>query len=52
MEALAELVSSRAGLDRDRVVATLGGPGPLDEAGLLALAQAGEAIKQEVAHAC
>jgi hypothetical protein len=52
MEALAELVSSRAGLDRDRVLATLGGPGPLDEAGLLALAQAGEAIKQEVAHAC
>ena len=52
VESLADLVSERAGVDRDQVLATLAGPGPLDEAGLLALAQAAEAIKREVAHAC
>jgi hypothetical protein len=48
---LADAAAGKAGVDRGLVLATLAGPPPADEAGLVALAQAADAIRQEVTHA-
>jgi hypothetical protein len=48
---LADVATARTGLDRNHVHATLAGPPPVNEAGLIALAQSADAIRQEVAHA-
>ncbi len=47
-DAVVDAVARRAGLDRDRVHEALAGPVPEDGAGLVALAQSTEAIRQEV----
>jgi Domain of unknown function (DUF4350) len=48
---LADAAAAKTGLDRGLILATLAGPPPVDEAGLVALAQAADAIRQEVTHA-
>jgi hypothetical protein len=48
---LADAAAAKSGLDRSMVLATLAGLPPADEAGLVALAQAADAIRQEVIHA-
>jgi len=48
---LADAVAVRTGLDKALVLATLAGPPPPDEAGLVVLTHAADTIRQEVAHA-
>ena len=48
---LAQATAARTGLDPATILATLAGPAPADEAGLVALAQAADSIRQEVARA-
>ena len=47
---LADATAARTGADPGLILATLAGPPPADEAGLMALAQAADAIRQEVDH--
>jgi hypothetical protein len=47
---LADVAASRSGVDRTSVLATLGGPLPADDAGVLRLAQDASRIRVEVAH--
>ena len=47
---LAATTAARTGLERNFILSTLAGPAPADEAGLVALAQAADSIRQEVAH--
>jgi hypothetical protein len=48
-EVLAEVAAARTGMDRRAILATLAGPVPTDEAGMLRLAQDAARIRQEVA---
>jgi hypothetical protein len=50
-DVLADATAARTGLDRRLILATLAGLPPADEAGLIALAQAADGIRQEVTHA-
>jgi hypothetical protein len=50
-DAVATVVAERTGLDRAMVLATVAGPPPTDEAGLVALSGAADSIRQELAHA-
>jgi hypothetical protein len=50
-EVTATVVAARTGLGRDMILATVAGPPPTDEAGLVTLAANADTIRQELAHA-
>ncbi len=49
-DTMATVVAARTGLDRDMILATVAGPEPTGEAGLVALAGQADTIRQEMAH--
>lgn len=49
-EPLAAAVAARSGLAPSAILSTMAGPPPVDEAGLVSLAQAADHIRQEMAH--